>query len=89
MVMVSCQTGKSASTLESLRKVQAQGRPLFALTADPQRPLGKASDYPLDILTGIESFGLFTRRFSATGLNLWLIASLIPRHQQRLTESQV
>lgn len=71
-----------------MRKVQAQGRPVFALTADPQSPLGKASDYPLDILTGIESVGFVTRGFSATVLNLLLIALLVAR-QQQLTESQV
>ncbi|ECO7403178.1 SIS domain-containing protein [Salmonella enterica subsp. enterica serovar 4,[5],12:i:-] len=89
MVIAISQSGKSASTLEAMRKVQAQGRPVFALTADPQSPLGKASDYPLDILTGIESVGFVTRGFSATVLNLLLIALLIARQQQRLTESQV
>lgn len=80
MVIAISQSGKSASTLEAMRKVQAQGRPVFALTADPQSPLGKASDYPLDILTGIESVGFVTRGFSATVLNLLLIALLIARH---------
>ncbi|EAM5630942.1 SIS domain-containing protein [Salmonella enterica] len=89
MVIAISQSGKSASTLEAMRKVQAQGRPVFALTADPQSPFGKASDYPLDILTGIESVGFVTRGFSATVLNLLLIALLIARQQQRLTESQV
>lgn len=89
MVIAISQSGKSASTLEAMRKVQAQGRPVFALTADPQSPLGKASDYPLDILTGIESVGFVTRGFSATVLNLLLIALLIARQQQRLTEPQV
>lgn len=89
MVIAISQSGKSASTLEAMRKVQAQGRPVFALTADPQSPCGKASDYPLDILTGIESVGFVTRGFSATVLNLLLIALLIARQQQRLTESQV
>lgn len=89
MVIAISQSGKSASTLEAMRKVQAQGRPVFALTADPQSPLGKASDYPLDILTGIESVGFVTRGFSATVLNLLLIALLVARQQQRLTESQV
>ncbi|HFR9855001.1 TPA: SIS domain-containing protein [Salmonella enterica] len=88
MVIAISQSGKSASTLEAMRKVQAQGRPVFALTADPQSPLGKASDYPLDILTGIESVGFVTRGFSATVLNLLLIALLVAR-QQQLTESQV
>ncbi|SUG68167.1 phosphosugar isomerase [Salmonella enterica subsp. enterica] len=81
--------GKALLPWEAMRKVQAQGRPVFALTADPQSPLGKASDYPLDILTGIESVGFVTRGFSATVLNLLLIALLIARQQQRLTESQV
>ncbi len=42
MVIAISPGGKSASTLEAMRKVQAQGRPVFALTADPQSPLGKA-----------------------------------------------
>lgn len=88
MVIAISQSGKSASTLEAMRKVQAQGGPVFALTSDPQSPLGKASDYPLDILTGIESVGFVTCGFSATVLNLLLIALLIARPQQRLTESQ-
>ncbi len=75
MVIAISPERKSASTLgRRCVKVQAQGRPVFALTADLQSPFGKASDYPLDILTGIESVGFVTRGFSATVLNLLLIA---------------
>jgi len=88
MVIAISQSGKSASTLEAMRKVQAQGVPVFALTADRQSPVGLACDRLLDILTGIEQVGFVTRGFSATVLNLLLIALIIARQQQRVSESQ-
>ncbi|HFZ8994914.1 TPA: SIS domain-containing protein [Citrobacter freundii] len=88
MVIAVSQSGKSASTLDAMRKVQARGIPVFALTSDPESPVGKACDYPLDILTGIEQVGFVTRGFSATVLNLLLIALLIVREQQRFSEAQ-
>lgn len=62
-----------------MRKVQASGLPVFALTSDPQSPTGRACDGVLDINTGIESVGFVTRGFSATVLNLLLIALMIAR----------
>ncbi len=69
LVVAISQSGKSASTLEAMRKVQASGKSVFALTSDPQSPIGCASDGVLDINTGIESVGFVTRgeRFVATG----------------------
>lgn len=89
LVIAISQSGRSASTLEAMRKVQSQGIPVFALTADRHSPIGQACDYPLDILTGIEQVGFVTRGFSATVLNLLLIALLIARQQQRLNEEQM
>lgn len=54
LVVAISQSGKSASTLEAMRKVQASGKSVFALTSDPQSPIGGASDGVLDINTGIE-----------------------------------
>lgn len=89
MVIAISQSGKSASTLDAMRKVQAQGIPVFALTSDRQSPVGLACDYPLDILTGIEKVGFVTRGFSATVLNLLLVALLLARQQQRLDEREM
>ncbi|HAJ3625735.1 TPA: SIS domain-containing protein, partial [Escherichia coli] len=44
LVVAISQSGKSASTLEAMRKVQASGKSVFALTSDPQSPIGCASD---------------------------------------------
>lgn len=83
LVVAISQSGKSASTLEAMRKVQASGLPVFALTSDPQSPTGRACDGVLDINTGIESVGFVTRGFSATVLNLLLMALMIARSQGR------
>lgn len=86
LVVAISQSGKSASTLEAMRKVQASGKSVFALTSDPQSPIGGASDGVLDINTGIESVGFVTRGFSATVLNLLLIALIIARKQEKASE---
>ena len=81
LVVAISQSGKSASTLEAMRKVQALSLPVFALTSDPQSPIARACDGILDINTGIESVGFVTRGFSATVLNLLLMALTIARSQ--------
>lgn len=81
LVVAISQSGKSASTLAAMRKVQALSLPVFALTSDPQSPIARACDGILDINTGIESVGFVTRGFSATVLNLLLIALMIARAQ--------
>ena len=86
LVVAISQSGKSASTLEAMRKVQSSGLPVFALTSDPQSPTGRACDGVLDINTGIESLGFVTRGFSATVLNLLLIALMIARSQGKASE---
>lgn len=86
LVVAISQSGKSASTLEAMRKVQASGLPVFALTSDPQSPIARACDGVLDINTGIESVGFVTRGFSATVLNLLLMALMIARSQGKASE---
>ncbi len=88
MVLVVSQSGKSASTLAAMEKVQAAGLPVFALTADPDSPIGRRCDQVLDIHTGIEKVGFVTRGFSATVLNLLLIALTLARAQQQIDERE-
>lgn len=88
MVLVVSQSGKSASTLAAMEKVQAAGLPVFALTSDPDSPIGRCCDQVLDIHTGIEKVGFVTRGFSATVLNLLLVALTLARAQQQLDERE-
>jgi len=88
MVLVVSQSGKSASTLAAMEKVQAAGLPVFALTADPDSPIGRRCDQVLDIHTGIEKVGFVTRGFSATVLNLLLVALTLARAQQQIDERE-
>ena len=88
MVLVVSQSGKSASTLAAMEKVQAAGLPVFALTSDLDSPIGRRCDQVLDIHTGIEKVGFVTRGFSATVLNLLLVALTLARAQQQLDERE-
>lgn len=88
MVLVVSQSGKSASTLAAMEKVQAAGLPVFALTSDPDSPIGRRCDHVLDILTGIEKVGFVTRGFTATVLNLLLVALTLARAQQHIDERE-
>jgi len=88
MVLVVSQSGKSASTLAAMEKVQAAGLPVFALTSDLDSPIGRRCDQVLDIHTGIEKVGFVTRGFSATVLNLLLVALTLARAQQQLDEHE-
>ncbi|MFV0264379.1 MAG: SIS domain-containing protein [Kluyvera sp.] len=88
LVVAISQSGKSASTLEAMRKVQAAKLPVFALTSDPQSPIAQACDGVLNINTGIERVDFVTRGFSATVLNLLLMALLIARGQGRASEDE-
>ena len=71
-----------------MRKVQALSLPVFALTSDTQSPIARACDEILDINTGIEGVGFVTRGFSATVLNLLLMALMIARAQGKASEAE-
>lgn len=88
MVLIVSQSGKSASTLAGMEKVQAAGLPVFALTSDPDSPIGRRCDHVLDIHTGIEKVGFVTLGFSATVLNLLLVALTLARAQQQIAERE-
>ncbi len=88
LVLAITQSGKSASTIAAIDKVQRAGTPAFCLTSDPQSPAAQAAQAVLDIGTGIETVGFVTRGFSATVLNLLLIALLIAQKQQLMTAQQ-
>ncbi|WP_312394213.1 SIS domain-containing protein [Mixta calida] len=78
------QSGKSHSTLQAQRKAQAAGRQVWSLTSDPHSPLACEADALLDINCGIEPVGFVTVGFSATVLNLLLMAMMIGEAQGEL-----
>ena len=78
------QSGKSHSTLQAQRKAQAAGRQVWSLTSDPHSPLAREADALLDINCGIEPVGFVTVGFSATVLNLLLMAMMIGEPQGEL-----
>jgi glucoselysine-6-phosphate deglycase len=84
LVIAVSQSGKSASTLEAVKKVQARHIPVFCLTSNPASPVAQQADGVLDINTGIESVGFVTLGFSATVLNLLLIALTVAEHGGQL-----
>lgn len=82
------QSGKSSCTLSAQQKVQAAGIPVFSLTSNPHSPLAKSSDGVIDLNTGIESVGFVTLGFTATVINLLLIAAMMGINQGKLTSQQ-
>ena len=88
LVIAVSQSGKSSSTLEAMKKVQALSIPVFCLTSSPVSPAAKQADGVLDINTGIESVGFVTRGFSATVLNLLLIALTVAESRGLVTQAE-
>lgn len=85
LVIAISQSGKSASTIESLDKIKAANIPIFALTANLESPICSKADYILDINCGIETVGFVTKGFLMTVLNLELMALIIAKHNQAIT----
>ena len=86
-VIALSQSGKSHSTLAAQRKAQAAGRQVYCLTSDANSPLAREADAVLDINCGIEPVGFVTLGFSATVLNLLLIALLAGEAQGSMDAS--
>ncbi|MEQ4530241.1 MAG: SIS domain-containing protein [Mixta sp.] len=78
------QSGKSHSTLAAQRKAQAAGKKVCCMTSDASSPLAREADAVLDINCGIEPVGFVTLGFSATVLNLLLVALTIGEAQGAL-----
>lgn len=88
LVIAVSQSGKSASTLEAVKKVQTQGIAVFCLTSDIASPLAQQADGVLNINIGLESVGFVTLGFSATVLNLLLIAMTVAERCGQLSPAE-
>ncbi|QHM73866.1 SIS domain-containing protein [Mixta intestinalis] len=87
-VIALSQSGKSHSTLQAQRKAQAAGRAVYCMTANGNSPLAQEADAILDINCGIEPVGFVTLGFSATVLNLLLIALMVGEAQGELSAAE-
>lgn len=73
-VLAVSQSGKSYSTIEALKKVQARGGiPTAALTSNLSSPITNFTDLVIDIGCGVEKVGFVTKGFTATVLTSMLI----------------
>ena len=71
-----------------MRKVQAANLPVFGLDLRPAKPYSPRLRRGTGYQYGIESIGFVTRGFSATVLNLLLMALMIARVQGRVSEAE-
>ena len=75
LVIAISQSGKSASTISALKYVKkCKNIPSIAITSNNMSIIAKESNMILDLGIGIEQVGFVTKGFSATVLNLLLLA---------------
>ncbi|HUO42837.1 MAG TPA: SIS domain-containing protein [Methylomirabilota bacterium] len=67
-LMALSRSGKTTETLEAIRRAKKLEVPTIAVTADPSSPMGKESNYCLDIEVGQERSVVMTKSFTASTL---------------------
>ena len=75
------QSGKSADTLASFRKIRSKNITTLSLTNNEDSPLYLDSHFKFNIEAGAENAVAATKTFSATVFMLWLIACKIAQNQ--------
>lgn len=88
LVLAVSQSGKSASTIEAVRKMKKQAISTIALTSDPTSPLALETDQIIDLGIGIETVGFVTKGYSATVLQLILLGIDIGKSKHQLDEER-
>lgn len=68
------QSGKSTSTIEAVKALKSSEIQRIILTSDLKSPIAEVADYVIDLNMGIETVGFVTKGFSATVLQLMLLA---------------
>ncbi|WP_289103495.1 SIS domain-containing protein [uncultured Fusobacterium sp.] len=92
LVIAISQSGKSASTIYALEYVKnSSDVKTLVVTSNSESPIRKYADMVLNLNFGIEQVGFVTKGFSATVLNLFLLAvsvgaekSLISRNEEKI-----
>lgn len=68
------QSGKSASTINAMKELSGSGIQRIVLTSNLESPIAQVADKVIDLSMGIETVGFVTKGFSATILQLILLA---------------
>lgn len=83
LVIAISQSGKSASTIYALEYVKNNSNiKTLAVTSDSDSPIGKYAEMVLNLNFGIEKVGFVTKGFSATVLNLFMLAILLGKEKE-------
>lgn len=89
LVIAVSQSGKSTSTIQAVEKIKiAQNIRTIAMTSDITSPITKVVDAVFDLNMGIEKVGFVTKGYSATVLNLMLVALAIAKESSFLTANK-
>lgn len=90
LVIAVSQSGKSYSTIEAIKKAKLLAKcPVLGITANPNSQMKDYVDELLDLNMGIETVGFVTKGYSATVLNLMLLALELGKQQGQITEGQI
>ena len=89
LVIAISQSGKSASTISALKYVKkCKNIPSIAITSNNMSTIAKESNMILDLGIGIEQVGFVTKGFSATVLNLFLLAIILAKEKKLISANQ-
>lgn len=90
LVIAVSQSGKSTSTIQAVQKITtSQNIKTIAMTSDITSPITKVVDIVFDLNMGIEKVGFVTKGYSATVLNLMLVALAVAKESSFLTTDKV
>ena len=82
------QSGKSASTIDAMKQLDEQEIQRIVLTSDLDSPIAQVVDTVIDLNTGIETVGFVTKGFSATILQLILLAIKVGVSKNKIDEQR-
>ena len=89
LVIAVSQSGKSASTIHALEYVKNSSNvKTLAVTSNSESLIGKYADMVLNLNFGIEQVGFVTKGFSATVLNLFLLAVLVGVEKNLISKNE-
>lgn len=83
------QSGKSASTIDAMKQLDEQEIQRIVLTSDLDSPIAQVVDTVIDLNTGIETVGFVTKGFSATILQLILLAIKVGVSKNKIDEQRL
>ncbi len=83
------QSGKSASTIDAMKELSGTEIQRIVLTSDVESPIAQVVDKVIDLNMGIETVGFVTKGFSATILQLILLAIKVGVSKKHIDEQKL